>query len=35
MCGLAPSRVLAALKYVAGGWDAATIEMMPTGTVRV
>ncbi|HJZ60914.1 MAG TPA: molybdopterin cofactor-binding domain-containing protein [Miltoncostaeaceae bacterium] len=34
MCGLAPSRVLAALKYVAGGWDAATIEMMPTGTVR-
>ncbi len=35
MCGLAPSRVLAALKYVAGGWDAATIEMLPTGTVRV
>ena len=24
-----------ALKYVAGGWDAATIEMLPTGTVRV
>jgi carbon-monoxide dehydrogenase large subunit len=35
MCGLAPSRVLHALKYVAGGWDAATIEMLPTGTVRV
>ena len=35
MCGLAPSRVLAALKYIAGGWDAATIEFMPTGTVRV
>jgi carbon-monoxide dehydrogenase large subunit len=35
MCGLAPSRVLSALKYVAGGWDAATIEMLPTGTVRV
>jgi aerobic carbon-monoxide dehydrogenase large subunit len=34
MCGLAPSRVLAALKYVAGGWDSATVEMMPTGTVR-
>ena len=34
MCGLAPSRVLAALKYVAGGWDAATIEMLPTGTVQ-
>jgi carbon-monoxide dehydrogenase large subunit len=35
MCGLAPSRVLAALKYIAGGWDAATVEFMPTGTVRV
>ena len=35
MCGLAPSRVLAALNYIAGGWDAATIEFMPTGTVRV
>lgn len=35
MCGLAPSRVLNALKYIAGGWDAATIEFMPTGTVRV
>jgi carbon-monoxide dehydrogenase large subunit len=34
MCGLAPSRVLHALKYIAGGWDAATIEMLPTGTVR-
>jgi aerobic carbon-monoxide dehydrogenase large subunit len=27
--------VLAALKYIAGGWDAATVEFMPTGTVRV
>ena len=35
MCGLAPSRVLSALNYAAGGWDAATIEVMPTGTVRV
>ena len=35
MCGLAPSRVLAALKYIAGGWDAATIRFQPTGTVRV
>ena len=34
MCGLAPSRVLHALKYIAGGWEAATIEFMPTGTVR-
>ena len=35
MCGLAPSRVLAALRYAGGGWEASTIEMMPTGTVRV
>ena len=35
MCGLAPSRVLAAVNYAAGGWDAATVELMPTGTVRV
>jgi carbon-monoxide dehydrogenase large subunit len=35
MCGIAPSRVLAALKYIAGGWDSATIEFLPTGTVRV
>ena len=35
MCGIAPSRVLAAINYVAGGWDSATIEFMPTGTVRV
>jgi carbon-monoxide dehydrogenase large subunit len=27
--------VLHALKYIAGGWDAATIEFMPTGTVRL
>jgi carbon-monoxide dehydrogenase large subunit len=35
MCGLAPSRVLAALRYAGGGWEASTIEMMPTGTVQV
>ena len=35
MCGLAPSRVLGALKYVAGGWEAATIRCLPTGTVQV
>ena len=35
MCGIAPSRVLAALKYIAGGWDSATIEFLPTGSVRV
>ena len=31
MCGLAPSEILGALKYVAGGWDAATIECLPLG----
>ncbi len=35
MCGLAPSQVLAALKYGAGGWDAATIRCLPTGKVTV
>jgi carbon-monoxide dehydrogenase large subunit len=35
MCGLAPSRVLKALNYAAGGWDAATIRLSPTGKVQV
>ena len=35
MCGLAPSRVLASLRYGAGGWEAATVRMLPTGTVQV
>jgi aerobic carbon-monoxide dehydrogenase large subunit len=35
MCGLAPSRILSALRYGAGGWDAATIRCLPTGTVQV
>jgi aerobic carbon-monoxide dehydrogenase large subunit len=35
MCGLAPSRVLASLRYVAGGWDAASIRILPTGKVEV
>jgi aerobic carbon-monoxide dehydrogenase large subunit len=35
MCGLAPSRVLAALKYAAGGWEAATVRVLPTGKVQV
>jgi len=33
MCGLAPSQVLASLRYAAGGWDAATIRCHPTGKV--
>jgi carbon-monoxide dehydrogenase large subunit len=35
MCGLAPSQVLAALNYVAGGWDAAVVRCHPTGKVTV
>jgi aerobic carbon-monoxide dehydrogenase large subunit len=34
-CGLAPSRLLGQLKYAAGGWEHASIRMMPTGTVEV
>ena len=33
MCGLAPSSILGALRYAAGGWDGATIECLPTGKV--
>ncbi|HEV3464242.1 MAG TPA: molybdopterin cofactor-binding domain-containing protein, partial [Actinomycetota bacterium] len=35
MCGLAPSQTLSALKYGAGGWEAATIRCHPTGKVTV
>jgi carbon-monoxide dehydrogenase large subunit len=35
MCGLAPSRVLASLNYSAGGWEAATVRVMPTAKVQV
>jgi carbon-monoxide dehydrogenase large subunit len=35
MCGLAPSRVLAALRYGAGGWEAASVQLLPTGKVQV
>jgi len=35
MCGLAPSRVLGALRYGAGGWETASIRMLPTGKVEV
>lgn len=35
MCGLAPSRVLGSLSYGAGGWEAATVRMLPTGKVEV
>jgi aerobic carbon-monoxide dehydrogenase large subunit len=35
MCGLAPSRVLGSLLYAAGGWEHASIRMLPTGKVEV
>ncbi|MDX3235165.1 xanthine dehydrogenase family protein molybdopterin-binding subunit [Streptomyces sp. ME03-5709C] len=35
MCGLAPSRVLRDLRYGAGGWEAASVRMLPTGKVEV
>src|SRR3989440_3820161 len=35
MCGLAPSRILGAIRYGAGGWDAARIRFLPPGTVEV
>ena len=35
MCGLAPSRVLGSLAYAAGGWEHASIRMLPTGKVEV
>ena len=35
MCGLAPSRVLGALSYAAGGWEHASIRMLPSGKVEV
>jgi aerobic carbon-monoxide dehydrogenase large subunit len=34
MCGLAPSRVLGSLSYGAGGWETASIRMLPTGKVE-
>ena len=35
MCGLAPSRVLGSLSYGAGGWEQASVRMLPTGMVEV
>ncbi|GDX32549.1 carbon-monoxide dehydrogenase large subunit [Actinomycetes bacterium] len=35
MCGLAPSRTLGALKYVAGGWEHCTVRALPTGKIEV
>jgi aerobic carbon-monoxide dehydrogenase large subunit len=35
MCGLAPSAILGAIRYSAGGWEAATIRCLPAGNVQV
>ncbi|WP_046471545.1 xanthine dehydrogenase family protein molybdopterin-binding subunit [Allosalinactinospora lopnorensis] len=35
MCGLAPSRVLGSLRYGAGGWENASVRVLPTGKVEV
>jgi len=35
MCGIAPSQVLGSLNYGAGGWEAATVRVLPTGKVEV
>src|SRR5262249_42787677 len=35
MCGLSPSRILGAIRYAVGGWDAATVRFQPLGSVQV
>src|SRR4029450_9148881 len=35
MCGLAPARILGAIRYAVGGWDSATIRFQPLGSVQV
>ncbi len=35
MCGLAPSTILGAIRFSAGGWEAATIRCLPAGTAQV
>ena len=34
-CGWAPSRILGQLRYAGGGWEAATVRVLPTGKVEV
>ena len=34
-CGMAPSRALAEIDFVVGGWEAAKARMLPTGVVEV
>jgi carbon-monoxide dehydrogenase large subunit len=35
MCGLAPSRVVGSLAYGAGGWEHASVRVLPTGKIEV
>jgi carbon-monoxide dehydrogenase large subunit len=35
MCGLAPSRLLGQLSFGAGGWEHASVRVLPTGKVEV
>jgi aerobic carbon-monoxide dehydrogenase large subunit len=35
MCGLAPSRWLGEKGYAGGGWEAASVRLLPTGKVEV
>ena len=35
MCGLAPSNILGALRYAAGGWEAAQVRCQPSGQVTI
>src|SRR4051794_41283218 len=35
MCGLAPSRLWGQQGYAAGGWESATVRVLPTGKVEV
>ncbi len=35
MCGLAPSRVVGSLRYGVGGWENATVRVLPTGKIEV
>ena len=35
MCGIAPSRILGAIRFAAGGWESATVRALPTGSLQV
>jgi carbon-monoxide dehydrogenase large subunit len=35
MCGFAPSRMLGALNHTGGGWEHASVRVLPTGKVEV